>query len=78
VTVGEPEQALLERDASIDRIDQRLCDVIAGGGSLLLLDGPTVLNRRIALVNNSASSAQWPRDLGVASELPSNRQHRRT
>jgi hypothetical protein len=78
VTVGEAEQALLERDAFLDPIDQRLCDVIAGGGSLRLLDRPTVLNRRIALTNTSASSAQWPCDLGVASELPSNREHRRT
>ena len=33
-------QALLERDAVLARIDQRLVEAVAGAGSLLLLEGP--------------------------------------
>src|SRR6516162_8673807 len=38
-------QALLERDAALARIDQRLRDAIAGDGSLLLLEGPAGIGK---------------------------------
>jgi DNA-binding CsgD family transcriptional regulator len=38
-------QALLEREAALARIDQCLRDAIAGGGSLLLLEGPAGIGK---------------------------------
>jgi DNA-binding CsgD family transcriptional regulator len=38
-------QALLERDAVLARIDQRVSDAIAGEGSLLLLEGPAGIGK---------------------------------
>jgi DNA-binding CsgD family transcriptional regulator len=38
-------QALLERDAALARIDQRVSDAIAGDGSLLVLEGPAGIGK---------------------------------
>jgi DNA-binding CsgD family transcriptional regulator len=38
-------QALLERDAALERIDQRLGDAVAGDGSLLVLEGPAGIGK---------------------------------
>src|SRR5205823_3269062 len=38
-------QVLLERDAALARIDQRLRAAIAGGGSLLLLEAPAGIGK---------------------------------
>ena len=38
-------QALLERDAVLARIDQRVSDAIAGDGSLLVLEGPAGIGK---------------------------------
>jgi len=38
-------QALLERDAALGRIDQRLRGAIAGGGSLLFVEGPAGIGK---------------------------------
>jgi DNA-binding CsgD family transcriptional regulator len=43
--VVEGGQALLERDAALARIDQRLRDAIAGAGSLLVLEGPAGIGK---------------------------------
>ena len=40
MAAAEDGQALLERDAALDRIDRCLRDAVAGNGSLLLLEGP--------------------------------------
>jgi predicted ATPase len=40
VAVGDAGLALLERDAVLARIDQRLRGAITGDGSLLVLEGP--------------------------------------
>jgi predicted ATPase len=40
VAAGEDGQALLEREAALDRIDRCLRDAVGGNGSLLLLEGP--------------------------------------
>jgi hypothetical protein len=54
-------RALLERDAALDRIDQRLRDAIAGGGSLLLLEGPAGIGKtRLVL-----AARQRGRELGL-------------
>lgn len=37
--------ALLERDAALARIDQSLREASAGGGSLLLLEGPAGIGK---------------------------------
>jgi len=54
-------QALLERDAALARIDQRLRDAIAGGGSLLLLEGPAGIGKtRLVL-----AAGRHGRELGL-------------
>jgi DNA-binding CsgD family transcriptional regulator len=45
VAVGDRRQALLERDAVLARIDERLRDTIAGDGSLLVLEGPAGIGK---------------------------------
>ena len=54
-------QALLERDAVLARIDQRLVEAVAGAGSLLLLEGPAGIGKtRVVL------AAGWHgRELGL-------------
>ncbi|MGZ4325770.1 MAG: AAA family ATPase, partial [Solirubrobacteraceae bacterium] len=62
MAVGEAEQVLLERDGDLDRIDQRLRGVIAGGGSLLLLEGPAGIGKtRLVL-----AAVERGRELGLA------------
>ena len=54
-------QGLLERDAALGRIDQRLRDAIAGDGSLLLLEGPAGIGKtRLVL-----AAARHGRELGL-------------
>jgi DNA-binding CsgD family transcriptional regulator len=67
-------QALLERNAALARIDQRLRDAIAGGGSLLLVEGPAGigktrlvlaagrLGRELGLTTLSARGSELERD----------------
>jgi DNA-binding CsgD family transcriptional regulator len=62
VAVGDDGQTLLERDAALDRIDQRLRDAIAGGGSLLVLEGPAGIGKT-RLVR---AAARRGRELGLA------------
>jgi hypothetical protein len=55
-------QALLERDAALERIDQRLRGAIGGGGSLVVVEGPAGIGKtRLVLV-----AAQRGRELGLA------------
>ena len=55
-------QVLLERDAALARIDQCLRDAIAGGGSLLLLEGPAGIGKtRLVL-----AAGRHGRELGLA------------
>ena len=54
-------QALLERDAALGRIDQRLRDAIAGSGSLLLVEGPAGIGKtRLVL-----AAGRHGRELGL-------------
>ncbi len=54
-------QALLERDAALARIDQRLREAIAGSGSLLLLEGPAGIGKtRLVL-----AAGRHGRELGL-------------
>jgi DNA-binding CsgD family transcriptional regulator len=62
VAEGDGGQTLLERDAALARIDQRLRDAIAGRGSLLLLEGPAGIGKtRLVL-----AAGQRGRELGLA------------
>jgi DNA-binding CsgD family transcriptional regulator len=54
-------QALLERDAALARIDRELRDAIAGGGSLLLLEGPAGIGKTRLVV----TAGQRGRELGL-------------
>jgi DNA-binding CsgD family transcriptional regulator len=54
-------QALLERDAALARIDQRLRDAIAGRGSLLLLEGPAGIGKTRLVV----AAGRQGRELGL-------------
>ena len=54
-------QALLERDSVLARIDQRLRDAIAGGGSLLLVEGPAGIGKTRLMV----AAGQHGRKLGL-------------
>ena len=72
--MGDDGQALLERDAALDLLDQRLRDAIAGEGSLLLLEGPAGIGktrlviaagrrgRELGLVTLSARGSELERD----------------
>jgi AAA ATPase-like protein len=62
VAVGEAEQALLERDGDLDRIEQRLREVIAGGGSLLVLEGPAGIGKTRLIL----AAVERGRELGLA------------
>jgi DNA-binding CsgD family transcriptional regulator len=74
MAVSDPGQVLLERDAALDQIDQRLRDAIAGRGSLLLLEGPAgigktrlavaagVLGRELGLTTLSARGSELERE----------------
>ncbi len=55
-------QALLEREAALARIDQHLRDAIAGGGSLLLLEGPAGIGKTRLLM----AATRRGRELGLA------------
>ncbi len=67
-------QALLERDAALGRIDQHLREAIAGGGSLLVVEGPAGIGktrlvleaerhgRELGLTTLSARGAELERD----------------
>jgi DNA-binding CsgD family transcriptional regulator len=54
-------QALLERDAALARIDQCLREAIAGGGSLLLLEGPAGIGKTRLIV----AAGRRGRELGL-------------
>lgn len=59
--MGDDGQALLERDAALARIDQRLRDAIAGDGSLLVLEGPAGIGKtRLVL-----AAGRRGRELGI-------------
>ena len=55
-------QVLLERDAALARIDQRLSGAITGGGSLLLLEGPAGIGKTRLLM----ATVQRARELGLS------------
>jgi DNA-binding CsgD family transcriptional regulator len=59
--VGDDGQALLERDAALARIDQRLRDAIAGDGSLLLLEGPAGIGKTRLVI----AAGRRGRELGI-------------
>jgi len=61
VAAGEGGKALLERDAALARINQRLRDAVAGRGSLLLLEGPPGIGKT-RLVQAAAARG---RELGL-------------
>ncbi len=54
-------QVLLERDAVLARIDQRLRDAIAGDGSLLVLEGPAGIGKTCLVV----AAGRHGRELGM-------------
>ncbi len=59
--MGDDGQALLERDAALARIDERLRDAIAGDGSLLVLEGPAGIGKtRLVL-----AAGRRGRELGI-------------
>src|SRR6516164_3160980 len=62
VAVGDAAQALLERDAVLARIDQRVCDAIGGAGSLLLLEGPAGIGKTRLIL----AAVEHGRELGLA------------
>ena len=81
--MGEDQRALLERDTALATIDQRLRDAVAGGGSLLLLEGPAGIGktrlvlaarqrgRELGLVTLSARGSELEREFayGVVRQL---------
>jgi DNA-binding CsgD family transcriptional regulator len=58
---GVDSGALLERDAALDRIDQRLRNAITGGGSLLLLQGPAGIGKTRLVI----AAGRRGRELGL-------------
>ena len=54
-------QALLERDAVLARIDQRVRDAIAGDGSLLVLEGPAGIGKTRLVM----AAGRRGRELGI-------------
>ena len=83
MAAGDRGQALLERDAALATINQRLNDAAAGGGSLLLLEGPAGIGktrlmqaagrcgRELGLMTLTASGSELERDFayGVVRQL---------
>ena len=83
MAAGDRGQALLERDTALVTINQRLDDATAGGGSLLLLEGPAGIGktrlmqaagrcgRELGLRCLSASGSELERDFayGVVRQL---------
>jgi hypothetical protein len=61
VAVGDAGQALLERDAVLARIDQRVRDAIGGAGSLLLLEGPAGIGKTRLVI----ATGRRGRELGI-------------
>jgi DNA-binding CsgD family transcriptional regulator len=61
VAAVDQRQALLERDAALERIDQRLRDAIAGVGSLLVLEGPAGIGKTRLVV----AAGRRGRELGL-------------
>jgi DNA-binding CsgD family transcriptional regulator len=61
VAVGEDGLALLERDAVLARIDQRLRNAIAGAGSLLVLEGPAGIGKTRLVI----AAGRRGRELGL-------------
>jgi DNA-binding CsgD family transcriptional regulator len=55
------EQVLLEREAALARIDQRLREAVAGRGSLLLLEGPAGIGKTRLVV----AAGRHGRELGL-------------
>jgi DNA-binding CsgD family transcriptional regulator len=64
VAVVDGAQVLLERDAALARIDQRVRDAVAGRGSLLLLEGPAGIGKTRLIV----AAAQRGRELGLTTQ----------
>src|SRR6266571_1989676 len=61
VAAVDGRQALLERDAALGRIDERLRDAIAGSGSLLMVEGPAGIGKtRLVL-----AAGRHGRELGL-------------
>ncbi|MBV9000903.1 MAG: AAA family ATPase [Solirubrobacterales bacterium] len=59
--MGDDGQALLERDAALARIDQRLLDAMGGDGSLLLLEGPAGIGKTRLVI----AAGRRGRELGI-------------
>jgi len=62
VAAVDARQVLLERDAALAEIDQRLSGAITGGGSLLLLEGPAGIGKTRLLM----ATVQRARELGLS------------
>ena len=61
MAVGDGGQALLERDAVLARIDQRVRDAVAGDGSLLVLEGPAGIGKTRLVI----AAGRRGRELGL-------------
>jgi len=61
VAAVDARQVLLERDAALARVDQSVRDAIAGGGSLLVLEGPPGIGKTRLVM----AAGRRGRDLGV-------------
>jgi DNA-binding CsgD family transcriptional regulator len=64
VAVVDAAQVLLERDAALARIDERLRETIAGRGSLLLLEGPAGIGKTRLILE----AGRRGRELGLATQ----------
>ncbi|MBV9796606.1 MAG: AAA family ATPase [Solirubrobacterales bacterium] len=64
MAVVDAAQVLLERDAALARIDQRLADAIAGRGSLLLLEGPAGIGKTRLILEAGLRG----RELGITTQ----------
>ena len=62
VAVVDAAKVLLERDAALARIEQRLRDAKAGRGSLLLLEGPAGIGKTQLIL----AAGRRGRELGLA------------
>jgi len=61
VAAVDARQVLLERDAALAQIDQRLSHAIAGGGSLLVLEGPAGIGKTRLVI----AAGRRGRELGL-------------